>query len=185
MQVNILRQSNTNPNVCAWTLLKGVHDFNRQPLAPLGIEMPMLTPTGKRRSCGVKSEKYFYIGTSLEHYRYFNGWHPKTRAVQGSETVLFKRKYITAPTVTSANAIVQVAKELEDVIKNKIPPHLAKSSIDRLKECTIIFGPNFTTREGEENAEPPRVGTKEGKAVNHSKPRSKMEQSHQKSDTPS
>ena len=77
MQVNILRQSNTNPNVCAWTLLKGAHDFNRHPLAPFGIEMHMLTPKGKVRSWGAKCEKCWYIGTSLEHYRYFNGWHPK------------------------------------------------------------------------------------------------------------
>ena len=53
---------------------------------------------------------FTYIGTSLEHYRDFNGWHPKTRAVQGSETVLFKHKYITAPTITPADAIVQAAK---------------------------------------------------------------------------
>ena len=98
--------------------------------------------------------------------------------------MLFKHKYIIAPTVTPADAIVQAAKELEDVIKDKIPTPLAKSDIDRLKECTNIFGLNFTTKEEEENAEPPRVRTKEGKAINHSKPRSKMEQS-QKSDTAS
>ena len=61
MQVNMLRQSNTNPNVCAWTVLQGAHDFNRHPLAPLGIEMHMLTPAGNRRSWGVKIEKCFYI----------------------------------------------------------------------------------------------------------------------------
>ena len=110
-----------------------------------------------------KVRNVFYIGTSLEHYRYFNGWHPKTRAVQGSKTgVLFKHKYITAPTVTPADAIVQAAKELEDVTKNKIPPTPAKSGIDRLKECTNIFGSHFTTAEEAESTDPPRMGTKEG-----------------------
>ena len=164
MQVNLLRQSNTNPNVCAWTVLKGAHDFNRHPLAPLGIEMHMLTPAKNRRSWGVKSEKCFYIKTSLEHYRYFKGWHPKTRAVQGSETVLFKHKYITAPAVTPADAIIQAAKELEDTIKGKIPPPLAKSGIDRLKECTNIFGAQFTAGNSEDGAGPPRVGTRDGAA---------------------
>ena len=46
---------------------------------------------------------------------------------------MFKHKYITVPTVTPADAIIQAAKELEDVIKHKIPPPLAKSGIDRLK----------------------------------------------------
>ena len=74
---------------------------------------------------------FTYLETPLEHYRYFNGWHSKTRAVQRSENVLFKHKYIIAPTVTPADAIVQAAKELEDVIRNKIPPLLARSEICR------------------------------------------------------
>ena len=57
--------------------------------------------------------------------------------------MLFKHKYITAPTVTPADAIVKAAKELEDVIKNKIPPPFAKSGIDRLKECNA---PTFLAR---------------------------------------
>ena len=124
--------------------------------------MHMLTPAGNRRSWGVKSEKCFYIRTSLEHYRYFKGWHPKTRAVQGSETVLFKHKYITAPTVTPADAIIQAAKELEDAIKNKIPPPLAKSGIDKLKEYTNIFGTEFTSKNEEESVKPLRVGIGDG-----------------------
>jgi hypothetical protein len=46
------------------------------------------------------------------------------------------------------------------VLRNKIPPPLAKSGIDKLKECTNLFGPNFTTKE-DETATPPRVGAKE------------------------
>ena len=42
----------------------------------------------------------------------------------------------------------------------KIPPPLAKSGIDRLKECTNIFGPHVTTTEEEESTDPPRVDTK-------------------------
>ena len=75
---------------------------------------------------------------------------------------MFKHKYVTAPTVTPADAIIKAAKELEDVIKNKIPPPLAKSEIDRLKECTSIFGQDFTTKEEEESEEPPRVGASDG-----------------------
>ena len=76
--------------------------------------------------------------------------------------MLFKHKYITAPTVTPADAYIQATKELEDVIKDKIPPPLAESGTDRLKECTNIFGSHFTTTEKEESTDPPRVGTKKG-----------------------
>ena len=64
--------------------------------------------------------------------------------------------------MTPADAIIQAAKELEDVIKHKIPPPLTKSGIDRLKECTNIFGPEFTAKNEEKNVKSPRVGTRDG-----------------------
>ena len=77
---------------------------------------------------------------------------------------MFKHKYITSPTVTPADAIIQATKELEDTIKNKIPPPLVKSGIDKLKECTNIFGTEFTSKNEEESVTPPRVGTGDGAA---------------------
>ncbi|KAL7544565.1 hypothetical protein ACHAWF_007943 [Thalassiosira exigua] len=73
MQVNMLRFSNVAPNVCSWTVLHGPHDFNRHPLAPLGCELHMHVPPDKRKSWGVKSRRGHYVGTSLEHYRYYRG----------------------------------------------------------------------------------------------------------------
>jgi hypothetical protein len=42
MQVNLLIFLNIAPKVCANTVLNGVHDLNRHPLAPLGIDMHIL-----------------------------------------------------------------------------------------------------------------------------------------------
>jgi hypothetical protein len=44
------------------TVLSGVHDFNRYPLAPLGIEIHMLEHPDKRKSWGVKGKR----GTCIE-----------------------------------------------------------------------------------------------------------------------
>ena len=55
MQVNMLCFSIVSPTVCSWTVLKGTHDFNCHPLAPLGIEMHMLEQPDKRKTWGVKS----------------------------------------------------------------------------------------------------------------------------------
>ena len=44
--------------------------------------------------------------------------------------------------------------------KNRIPQPLAKSGVDRLKECTNICGLQFTTKEEEDSMDPPRMGTK-------------------------
>ena len=136
MQVNMLRFSNVSPNVCSWTKLMGQHDFNRHPLAPLGTEMFMLEPPDRRKSWGTHSKKCTYIGTSLEYYRYYDGWCHETKTIRGSESVSFKHKYITNPSVSPADAIVKAAKELADALIGNIPPPYVKSGIDHIKELT-------------------------------------------------
>jgi hypothetical protein len=51
----------------------------------------------------------------------------------------FKHKYITLPTVTPANAIVQAAKQLTDALNSIVPPPISKSGIDQIKRLTSIF----------------------------------------------
>ena len=101
--------------------------------------MHQLEQPDKRKSWGVKSKLGHYLGTSLEHYRYYFGYFAETGAKRGSESVIFKHKYITSPTVTPADAIVQAAKQLADVLKGNIPPPLVKSGIDHIKALTNIF----------------------------------------------
>ena len=139
MQVNMLRQSNVTPKVSAWAHLHGQHDFNRHPLAPLGIEVRSYVPPHKRKTWSVKSQKGHYIGTSMEHYRYYMVDITETRQIQGSETVFFKHKYITMPTVTPADAIIQAAKQLADSLQGKSPSFLTPSATDQIKQLSDIF----------------------------------------------
>ena len=90
MKLNILRFSNIHPKVCSWTVLNGAHDFNRHPLAPLGVEIQMLENPDKRKTWGVKSNLGYYVGPSLENYRYYWGWTNETKRIRGSDTVRFK-----------------------------------------------------------------------------------------------
>jgi len=145
MQVNLLRQSNVAPKVSAWAYMHGQHDFNRHPLAPLDIETHANVPPGKRKTWATKSTKGFYIGTSMEHYRYYKAYCTETRAVQGSETMFFKHKFITAPTVTPQDAVIQAAKQLTDAPKGIVPPPFSKSGIDQIKKLSTIFRENDTT----------------------------------------
>ncbi len=162
MQVNLLRFSNIAPKVCAWTVLGGQHNSNRHPLAPLGIEMHMLEQPDKQRSWGVKSKRAFYVGTSLEHYRYHWGYCTNTKKIRGSETVKFKHKYLTAPTISPADAIVQASNQLADTLRGNIPSPLLKSGIDHIRALTSIFDETGAraeakAKEEEEQAAPPRV----------------------------
>ena len=119
MTCNMQRMSNANPKVSAHAYLNGPHDFNRMPLAPLGIDCMMYITPDKRKTFGTKAVKAWYTGTSKEHYRYYNGWCADTRATRGSETVFFKHKCITNPAVTPEDAVVHAAQTLIDTLKSK------------------------------------------------------------------
>ena len=147
MQVNMLRQSNAAPKISAHAHMHGQHDFNRQPLAPLGIEVHSYIPPDKRRTWSIKSKKGYYIGTSRQHYRYFHAYIPETGGIQGSETMYFKHKYITMPSLTLADAVVQAAKELVDALRGKLPPPLAQPSSAQLKTLSDIFTPALARNE--------------------------------------
>ena len=139
MQVNLQRQSNITPKISAHTHLHGQHDFNRHPLAPLGVWVHVYISPTKRKTWSVKTHKGYYVGTSTDHYHYYKAWIPQTAAIQGSETMYFKHKYITDPAVTPADQIVQAAKELTDLLKDKGTPLLVKSSTAPLKQPSNIF----------------------------------------------
>ena len=125
--------------------------------------MQMLEQVDKQKSWGVKSKKGHYIGTSLEHYHYYYGWFADTGGKRGSETVVFKHKYITCPTTTPADAIVHAAKLLTAALRGNVPPPLVSSGIDHLKELTNIFDTTAAAydKDDEENDPPtahaPRV----------------------------
>ena len=52
MQLNLLQFSHVTPNVCVWTALHGQHDFNRHPLASLGIVFYMMEHPDKQKNMG-------------------------------------------------------------------------------------------------------------------------------------
>ena len=63
----------------------------------------------------------WYLGASMEHYQCHRCWIFETRSVRIGNTVFFKHKYLTMPTITTADAIVTATKDLEETIKGDIP----------------------------------------------------------------
>ena len=53
--------------------------------------------------------------------------------------MFFKHKYITAPTVTPQDAVIQAAKQLTDALKGIVPPPFSESGIDQIKKLSTIF----------------------------------------------
>ncbi len=117
LTLNLLRQSNVAPNISAWAYHHGSFDYNRMPLAPMGCAVQFHIKPSKRKTFGEHSEDGFYLKTSEEHYRTHVVFCKKTRAKRLADTVFFKHKYITQPTVTPADAIVNALTKLQDAIQ--------------------------------------------------------------------
>ena len=117
LTLNLLRQSNVAPNISAWAYHNGSFDYNRMPIAPMGCEVQFHIKPARRKSFGEHSEDGFYLRTSEEHYRTHVIFVKKTRAKRLADTVFFKHHYITQPTVTPADAILNAYNKLWQAIQ--------------------------------------------------------------------
>ena len=79
---NMLRMANANPHVSAHAYLNGPHDFNRMPLAPLGIDCMMYIQPDKRNTFAPKAVKAWYTGTSCKHYRHYKRMVSRHKSIQ-------------------------------------------------------------------------------------------------------
>ena len=62
-----------------------------------------------------------------------------TKRIRGSDNVKFKHKYITNPSITTCDAILNAAQKLNSALRGSTPPPLVKSGIDHLRALTDIF----------------------------------------------
>ena len=69
MTLNMLHTSCIKPMLSAHTQLFGVFNFDRTPLAPLGIRAMVHEHVGQRMSWGDHGKEGWYIGPALQHYR--------------------------------------------------------------------------------------------------------------------
>ena len=141
LTLNLLRQSNVAPNVSAWAYHHGNFDYNRMPIAPMGCAVQFHIKPSRRKTFCEHSEDGFYLRTSPEHYRTHVIFVKKTRAKRLADTVFFKHKYITQPTVTPADAIVNAYTKLTQAIRGIREPD-AGVHIEALERMQALFTPS-------------------------------------------
>jgi hypothetical protein len=125
--LNMLRPSRMTPTVSAYTYLWGQHDYNANPYAPLGCKVKAYLYPGVRETCAPHTASRYYLGDSKEHYRCHQIYISDTRHMRVCDTVFFKHKYLTMPTITPADALIKAADNLVDTISGVIP----KNSINK------------------------------------------------------
>jgi hypothetical protein len=112
MRLNMLRPANATPTVSAYMYAHGNHDFNAHPLAPLGCSVQLFETPEVRKWWDAHSVNGWYLGTSFKHYCNSKVYCKKTGAERILDTVWFKHKYLTIPSLTAADHIVNAAAKL-------------------------------------------------------------------------
>lgn len=119
LTLNLLRQSNVAPTVSAYQYVNGPFDYNKMPLAPMGCAVQIHERSERRGSWAMNSVDGWYLRTSDEHYRCHEIYVKHTRSVRISDTVHFKHKHITAPTLTPEDTIVKALNDLTEALRDR------------------------------------------------------------------
>ena len=128
----ILRKSNTNPNIYAYTYVYGPYDYNAATFISIGMETLVHDKPKRRGTFAEHCSKGFVLGTAFEHYHSWIMWTKDTRATRISATVFHNHKYITNPDITPKDRVIAATGKLADAIKCRISPHLRKTILEQL-----------------------------------------------------
>jgi hypothetical protein len=119
LTLNLLRQSNVAPTVSAYQYVHGPFDYNKMPLAPMGCAVQLHERSERRGSWAMNAIDGWYLRTSDEHYRCHVIFVKNTRSERISDTVHFKHRHITIPTVTPEDTIVKCLNDLTQALKER------------------------------------------------------------------
>ena len=137
--LNMLRTAKVAPNISAYAYLWGQHDYNSNPFAPLGCKVEAHVTPGVRETWEAHTVSEYYTGNIWEHYRCHEVYVSTTKSMRTCETVFFRHKYLTMPTITPADALIKASDNLIDAISRLIPkPTVTADAIEQLMEIYKI-----------------------------------------------
>jgi hypothetical protein len=131
----MLQISRVDPSKSSFKVFNRSHGYNANPSAPLRYKVRMHVIPSKRRTWEVHTKAGYCLGNSWEHYRYHKIWIVDTRSVRVGQTIFFKHKYLTQPSVTPQDAIVGASDNLCGVLRGKpSAKNEVRTDVDMLME---------------------------------------------------
>jgi hypothetical protein len=119
LTLNFLRQSNAVPTFLANQYVHDNFDYNKMPLAPMGCTVQLHQSSTRQASWAENLIDGWYLQTSPEHYQCHVIYVKQTKSERMSDTVFFKTKYITQPTMTPVDIITKALNNLTQALKGK------------------------------------------------------------------
>ena len=87
MTLNMMRGSQTKPDISAYEHLHGKYDYLRNPIGPIGTRVIIYEKPDDRGTWAPHGTKGFYIGPSMDHYRSFRIFVESTRRIRVTSSV--------------------------------------------------------------------------------------------------
>ena len=107
-------------NVSAYAHLSGPFEYNKMPLAPMGISVQVHEKTDKIVTWEYHTVNGWYLATSPEHYQ-THRYHIKyTNNERFTDTIHYNHKDITRPTITHSDKVMAEIKDFSKSIKNLV-----------------------------------------------------------------
>ncbi|KAL7486125.1 LOW QUALITY PROTEIN: hypothetical protein ACHAW6_011742 [Cyclotella cf. meneghiniana] len=105
--LNLLHQSNAMPTVSAYAHLSGPFNYNKMPLSPMGCKVQVHEKIDKQGTWAFHCVNGWYLNTSPEHYQVHYCHIKGTGSEQLSDTVRFKHKNLTYPSLTPEDILMK------------------------------------------------------------------------------
>jgi len=89
------------------------------PMAPMGCAVQIYKSRDRRGMWAEHTTDGWYLETSKEHYRCHKVHVKRTNSKKITDTVFFKHRYITQPSVTSADILTKAIEDLSAALKQQ------------------------------------------------------------------
>ena len=117
LTLNLLRNSRINPHLSAQADLFGPHDYNKNPLLPIGIKIIIHEKPTQRGSWSPRGIEGYYLGTSSPHYRCHRVYCTATGSERITDTIKIIPHYGNAPHLTAQDAAILTTESLTKTLE--------------------------------------------------------------------
>jgi hypothetical protein len=135
--LNMLWPSRMTPTISAYTYLWKQLDYNANLFVPLWCKVKAHLVPLNRKMWATHTASGFYIGNTWDHYRCHETYINITCHTCTCNTVFFKYKYLTMPTLTPTDALIRAAGNLTSAIAGVVPP--PNMTTDAINQLMHIF----------------------------------------------
>ena len=142
MTLNMLRQSQLNPELSAYEEVDSIHIFKQTPLATLEYKVKFHDKYHKRITYATHSVYVWYLVTTFHHYRCYTCYNIETGGETTPDTIYFFPYFLKMTNYSSRDMDMHAAEDLEKALQTPRTEsllQLGEYQLKAIREFTNIF----------------------------------------------